>query len=655
MKLSVVIVNYNVKYFLEQCLLSVRRACSDLQAEVFVVDNNSVDGSVEMVRQKFPEVILLANTENYGFSKANNQAIAQAKGDYVLLLNPDTVVQEDTFIKTIGFMDEHAEAGGLGVRMIDGSGRFLPESKRGLPSPRVAFYKMSGLARLFPKSPTFGSYHLGYLNEMETHAVDVLSGAFMLIRRSVLEQIGYLDETFFMYGEDIDLSYRITKAGYINYYFPGTSIIHYKGESTKKSSVNYVFVFYNAMVIFAKKHYSASQAGWFSLLIRFAIWVRALVALLYRGWLGIRQPLLDAGLVYAGIYGLKLYWEQNIKYVSGGKYPPEYMLVNAVIYTVCWIGGIYFSGGYSRRASLGRLIRGILLGTLAISVTYAFLDESYRFSRALIVLGALASGVVLCGYRLLYRFIRFGEFRWGSGPVRNTIIIGDPPESERVLAMLNNAKANFKFVGFVSPTQRELKDDNYLGSLSQLNDMLDMFRVDELIFCSKDLPATRIIQLMTQLGQSGVAYKIVPEESAFIIGSHDKNSSGDLYALELALSITKPERVRIKKTFDVVVSILLILGAPVVAWFIPHHKQFFRNVWQTLTGKKSLVGYAPSANAGTLPYIKQGVLNPLDKLPNMPEYGKAAGILNVHYARDYSLMQDVVILIKGFRKLGRAC
>ncbi|HOP13527.1 MAG TPA: glycosyltransferase family 2 protein, partial [Lentimicrobium sp.] len=243
MKLSVVIVNYNVKYFLEQCLHSVEAAIRDLDAEVFVVDNNSVDGSVEMVREKFPRIRLIANTVNTGFSVANNQAIRESSGEYVLLLNPDTVVELDTFTRSVEFMDAHPDAGGLGIKMVDGSGKYLPESKRGLPTPAVAFYKIFGLSALFPKSKIFGQYHLGYLDRDQTHVVDVLAGAYMMLRRETLEKTGLLDETFFMYGEDIDLSYRITKAGYKNYYYPGARIIHYKGESTKKSSINYVFVF----------------------------------------------------------------------------------------------------------------------------------------------------------------------------------------------------------------------------------------------------------------------------------------------------------------------------------------------------------------------------------------------------------------------------
>jgi len=272
MKLSVIIVNYNVKYFLEQCLHSVIKATQNVSSEVFVVDNNSVDGSCAMVQEKFPQVKLIANKQNTGFSKANNQAIRISQGEYVLLLNPDTVVEEDTFSKVVDFMDSHADAGGLGVKMIDGKGVFLPESKRGLPTPIVAFYKIFGFSSLFPKSKIFSKYHLGYLNNDETNEIEVLAGAFMLMRKSTLDKVGLLDEDYFMYGEDIDLSYRITLGGYKNYYYPETTIIHYKGESTKKGSINYVKVFYNAMIIFASKHFSAGNARLFSFVINFAIY-----------------------------------------------------------------------------------------------------------------------------------------------------------------------------------------------------------------------------------------------------------------------------------------------------------------------------------------------------------------------------------------------
>ncbi len=280
MQISIIIVNYNVRYFLEQALRSVLKASEGMDNEIWVVDNNSSDDSVRMVSENFPNIKLIANKENVGFSKANNQAIKECNGKYVLLLNPDTVIEENTLKKCYDFMERTPEAGGLGVRMIDGAGKFLPESKRGFPTPFVAFCKTFGLSKFFPKSKIFNRYHLGYLPENETNEIEVLAGAFMLMPKAVLDKIGMLDEAFFMYGEDIDLSYRITKGGFKNYYFPETTIIHYKGESTKKGSLNYVKTFYQAMIIFAKKHFQGTGATFFVLMLQMAIYLRASITLI---------------------------------------------------------------------------------------------------------------------------------------------------------------------------------------------------------------------------------------------------------------------------------------------------------------------------------------------------------------------------------------
>ena len=308
MILSIVIVNYNVKFFLEQALLSVQRAANGLAVEVWVVDNASKDGSLQMVQERFPEVHLIANERNVGFSQANNQAIRLATGEYVLLLNPDTVLAEDTLRSCLDFMQNHPGAGALGVKMIDGSGVFLPESKRGFPSPFVAFSKTFGLSRFFPQSRFFNRYHLGYLSKNENHEVDVLSGAFMLMRKAALDKVGLLDEQFFMYGEDIDLSYRIQLGGYTNHYLADTTIIHYKGESTKKGSVNYVRIFYQAMILFARKHFQGGNARGFVLMLQLAIYFRATLTLLSNFFRRAWWPLLDALALYGGLSFLKKFW-----------------------------------------------------------------------------------------------------------------------------------------------------------------------------------------------------------------------------------------------------------------------------------------------------------------------------------------------------------
>lgn len=273
MKLTIVIVNYNVKEYLRQCLHSVGRAISGMNAEVMVVDNASTDGSVEELSPLFPWVKFIVSKENLGFARGNNLAIHEARGEYVLLLNPDTVVGEEVLKECVSFLDAHADAGALGVKMLKANGSFAWESRRGVPTPFTSFCKMIGLCTLFPKSHLMGHYYMRYLDENEPARIEIVSGAFMMLRRSALEEIGLLDETFFMYGEDIDLSYRLLKAGYSNYYLP-LSIIHYKGESTQKTSFRYVQNFYNAMLIFYNKHFCGNGRRWLTWLIRLGIFLR---------------------------------------------------------------------------------------------------------------------------------------------------------------------------------------------------------------------------------------------------------------------------------------------------------------------------------------------------------------------------------------------
>ena len=268
-KISIVIVSYNVCQLLDECLQSVKRALQGIDGEVWVVDNQSTDGTVETLQPRHPEVHFIANNENVGFARANNQAIRQSDSEYVLLLNPDTVVYEPTIRQTLEFMDEHPEAGGAGVRMLTREGVPAPESRRAIPTPWVAMLKMLGFTK---------RYYMSHLSWDEPGRIEVVSGAYCMLRRQALDEVGLLDEDFFMYGEDIDLSYRLLKGGWQNWYLP-LEIIHYKGESTQKSSFRYVHVFYQAMLIFFQKHYS-HLSFIFSLPIKTAIYFRALMALM---------------------------------------------------------------------------------------------------------------------------------------------------------------------------------------------------------------------------------------------------------------------------------------------------------------------------------------------------------------------------------------
>lgn len=649
MKLSIIIVNYNVKYFLEQCLYSVSKAIRGIDSEVFVVDNNSVDGSCIMVKEKFPDVILIENKENTGFSFANNQAIRESVGEYVLLLNPDTVVEEDTFSKIVDFMDKHEDAGGLGVKMIDGKGNFLPESKRGLPTPMVAFYKIFGISRLFPRSKKFGKYHLGYLDKDKIHEVEVLAGAFMLLRRSVLDKIGLLDETFFMYGEDIDLSYRITEANYKNYYFPETTIIHYKGESTKKSSINYVRIFYNAMIIFAQKHFSKKNAKFFSLLINTAIYLRAFAAILTRFVKNIFLPLIDASLIWLGFYIIKPHWEAY-KFPDGGGYPLEYLYYVVPSYIVVWLVSIFITGGYEKPIKIWNVLKGIFFGALFILVVYSLLNEEYRYSRALLLLGSAWAFITVFANRIIFHVLNIYKFY--SKKKKRVVIIGYPEEAKRVSSILAQSIQRPNIIGFVYP-ENNGKQKDYIGSIFQLNEIININKIDEIIFCAKDITAQKIIKNMLQLSEIKIEYRIASPDSISVIGSSSINTSGDLYTININ-SIANTNNKRNKRLLDITGSVFSIIFLFPLIFFQRKPLGFIANIFAVLFGFKSWVGYYPLENHDiSLPKIHKGVLNPFDTLNQVEVSNEEIEKLNIAYARDYKIMNDIIIIMKCIRLLGK--
>ncbi len=647
MRFSVIIVSYNVRYFLEQALLSVRRATSHLEAEVFVVDNNSTDGSVAMVREKFPEVVLIANTDNPGFAVANNQAIRQASGEYILLLNPDTVVAEDTFEQCLAFMDDHPAAGALGVRMVDGSGTFLPESKRGFPSPWVAFCKAFALSALFPRSRWFNQYHLGYLPEKETHQIEVLAGAFMWMRASVLAEVGLLDEAFFMYGEDIDLSYRIVKGGYHNYYYPGTTIIHYKGESTKKGSLNYVRVFYQAMVIFVRKHFTGSGAALFVGMLQLAVYFRASLTLV-SGWLRrLLLPLIDAVLLYGGLVLLLNFWA-SYRFQDPAYYDASTLWTNFPLYVLIWLISIFFSGGYDRPFVLRRLVRGILVGAILLAAVYGLLPLALRSSRALIVLGTGWALLALPAWRFLLQSLYSRQVLLTDDEPNNLAIIGSPAEQERAVSFLRQVGVRKNYLGTIAPTETSKLPD-YLGPLHQLADLVTLYRIDELLFCSRDLRYKTIIYWMDRLGPQ-LQYKIMPEATEGVIGSHSKNETGQLYTLDARFRIAQAAERRNKRVFDLGLALFVLVSWPLLGWWQQKPWGRLRNGLQVLGGQKTWVAYT-TANPTDLPPLRPGILSPLAILPTGTGTARPQR-LDYFYAREYSVGRDMAIVWRAWAKLG---
>ncbi|MEZ4828188.1 MAG: glycosyltransferase family 2 protein [Bacteroidia bacterium] len=495
MDLSVIIVNYNVKHFLEQCLLSVRKALRGLEGEIIVVDNNSVDGSQQMVKERFGEdVILIENRDNPGFSKANNQGIHIARGKYILLLNPDTVVEETTFRKCFDFAETHPDCGALGVKMIDGQGRFLPEYQRALPTAWVSFYKIFGLAALFPRNPKFGKYHLSYLDKNQNHEIEVLSGAFMWLRKSVLDKIGLLDETFFMYGEDIDLSYRVILGGYKCWYFAETQIIHYKGESTKKGSLNYVKVFYQAMIIFARKHFGGSKKRLFIGAIMLAVYFRAIVAVLSRFVSRLGIPVMEGALVYGMMYGIKAYWEHYVKYIEGGQYPPEFVTIYMPAYTLIFILFYWMAGAYKKPYRLRPLILAPFFAFVAIATgTYMF-GWVKNFSRAIVGLSAIFSMIIAIAVRGAINRREKGSFFFTEETRKRVVVAGEGSGISRVITLIRGElEYPVDIIGVTGSKNLppELSDVEKLGGIDQLREVIQFYDISEVIFCNQTIPTEK--------------------------------------------------------------------------------------------------------------------------------------------------------------------
>ena len=642
--LSIVIVNYNVEYFLEQCLNSVIKASQQLKTEIIVVDNNSSDGSIEMLKHKFQGVHLIENKDNVGFSRANNQGIKLSQGKYVLLLNPDTVIEEQTLTKMVSRMDKDDTIGGLGVRMVDGKGNFLPESKRGLPTPIVAFYKIFGLSSLFKKSKKFGRYHLSYLNEFEENEIEILSGAFMCMRKKVLDEIGLLDEDFFMYGEDIDLSYRIIKAGYKNLYFPDTTIIHYKGESTKKSSVNYVFVFYRAMIIFAKKHFRGNNAFLFSVAINSAIYLRASIEISKRIITFLAPKLFNAAVILSGLFALTNQWRMR-----DITFPNEAYYLLIPMYYLIWSLNYLVWGAFDEPIKFIKQIKAVLIGTFIILGLYALLPKELQFSRLYILIGAAWVFSWNLLNRALSNLFSGKRFTLNRSNKRRFLVVGDEDEYKRVKGIVEQ---NFPSIDVIYPLAIKESFAGSIGDIRQIEQIIADNNIDEVIFCAKNVAAGKIIELMTSIKKIDIDYKIAQPDAEFIIGSNSIDTGGEMYVLNLN-ALNNPGSLRSKRLVDVVVSTLLIIAFPIITFWFKHKKDFLANLLDVLFAKKTLVGFCENEkkNDAQLPQLKKGLLNFMDDFDKL----SPANIdkVNLIYARDYNLLKDLKLIAKHWRKLDR--
>ncbi len=645
MLLSVIIVNYNVKYFLEQCLHSVQKACAGIDAEIIVADNNSTDGSKAYLEDKFANVKFIWNSDNIGFAKANNLALTKAAGEFILFLNPDTLLAEDSIEKCIQFLKTTKKIGAIGIRMVDGSGNFLKESKRAFPSPLTSLFKLSGLARLFPRSKIFAKYHLGHLPEKENHEVDVLAGAFMIIPKKILDEIGNFDERFFMYGEDVDLSYRIQETGFKNYYFAESSIIHFKGESTKRGSLNYVRLFYKAMSLFVKKHYSGSKAGFFIFFIQTAIIIRAFFSALGSLLKKIGLPILDAGLILASFGLTRILWSNFIRQEIN--YSPNVLFIAVPLFTVLFLVIAFYSGLYDKGYKQLQLVRSTTIAALVLLSVYALLPESIRFSRGILVTGIALAFLLMNIVRQLFIRWHYLETSNENEERRQTIVVAAEKDFLIIKGMLEKAGMTERVLGRVGNDPPNASTS--LGSINQLSEVVKKYQVKEIIFCENGLSFKEIIACINDL-PGNIRNKFHASGSNSIVGSDSKNTSGGFIANSTKYKIGMPLQQRNKRLLDIIMSILFLLAVPVIIFIKKNVAAFYKNVFSVLTGKKTWVGYATEAKG--LPLLKTPVITstalpavqndlPFESLQKSDKW----------YATGYTIMTDLKKIGRGFKYL----
>ncbi len=611
---SVVIVNYNVQEFLEQAIRSVEKARSGLQIEIFVVDNDSSDGSVDMVRTRFPEAHLISNKENTGFSKANNQAIRLSSGKYLLILNPDTIIQEDTLVSMVRFMDAHPEAGALGCKILNADGSFAPESRRSFPTPAVAFYRITGLSRLFPNSARFGRYNLSYLSPDETCEVDALSGCCMFVRKDALYQdfnqqappkqetdnkeqssngAGLFDEDFFMYGEDLDWCFRIQEAGWKIYYSPETQIIHYKGESTKKGDLRYVLLFYGAMLRFAEKHFKKRHSWFFRLFLRCGIIARGSLHVI-TNWVKRRQLFLTdvvASLVIVSGAGLlRFAW-------VGLPFPTLYLSVVAPLYAITMATCISLQRGYQSR-QYTRLVPVLLAnaGAILFIAAVSFFAKVIAFSRIALLMSFVLSCVLLYCIRLIY-----AHKKRPAHLLRRAIIVGDSAEAGQLQMSLSELpRPLLSLAGYVSDitpddTTRQLPVP-WLGSLHHLRDIVRLQKIDDVVFSSSRLPNRTIFSLIQELKNLPVEFKILSAGQEHLIGQARIDDLNAPPLIDAEKAFGRPRSTFQRRAFEITLVSLGIVLHPVL------------RLLSRITGPNSIPGVL-SAKTKLLPKVLQGTLS----------------------------------------------
>ena len=592
--ISVIIVSYNVRDFLQQCLHSLEKAGEGLSMEIIVVDNASADGSAEMIRRQFHRVRLIENSDNRGFSRANNQAMRIAEGRYLLLINPDTLAREDTLSSLMAFMEAHPRAGAAGCKILNPDGTLQLSCRRSFPTPWVALSKILGLSRLFPNSRLFGRYNLTYLDPDRTAPVDALSGSFLFLRRQAIEEMGLFDEEYFMYGEDLDLCYRIKKASWEIYYVPDTQIIHYKGKSTE-SSTSTVIDFYRAMYIFVKKHLRSRYLFFLHWFLVLGITLRA--ALSFAGQFLRRSfpVIVDGVLINAALLAAIL-----LRFGEFIPLPPfwsfsSYVLIHGVC-TFVWLISFWALGLYDRkRDSLPQAFWAVTLGFLLIS-TLTYFKKEYAFSRIVILTSYLLNLILIIGWRGLLRMLA----QMGMGQsltFRRAVVVGADQAGESIVQRLRGRlDLGSRVVGFVRSRPGEGPDSlsglPVLGTMKDLAALVERHQIDEIIVTSSSQSYANILELVSACAASQARVKLVPSPYEVMIGGAQIDHIDDIPLVEIRYRPLLPWNRAVKRISDVsIAGLMLILTAvPAGLWTVLRrlHPQRYYTLVRAVGGKGRL-------------------------------------------------------------------
>ncbi len=665
MDISIIIVNYNVREFLRGALESVRRSleAGKISGEVIVVDNASRDHSVEMVRESFPEVQVIASKENLGFGKANNLAMRQAKGEFLLILNPDTILAEETLRVMVDFMRAHPEAGIAGCKLLNADGSFQISCRRGFPTPWASFTKLFGLSSVFPNSPLFSQYNLTYLSTDQTYEIDALAGAFMIMSQSAFKATGGFDEDFFMYGEDIDLSYRVKQAGFKVFYVHTTSTIHFKGESTRRSSINEIKVFYEAMHIFVRKHYGSNVL--FTFLLRLGIILRSSVAFFkkHRG-----AFVLVAGDIAATLFSILAVSKYYFHYWLGlprEDYPWVLIVPAMLVPLVNSIAGAYSLG--ERRSSKPLLFAAPAIVILLSSATYFF--KEIPSSRSLVLTITAASLVAMMLFRYILKFVdrvRYGGEGSARPAFKQTLIAGTTAESVRIAELLISSafSKRYHLVGFITDDLSQIgkevvKGISVKGDLGMLARIIREEKISQVIFPAEAFSYSQMLSAMQavsadELGRE-VSFNVVPKASDVLLSKskieliHPAESNETLALMPLEYNIQKISHRFAKRIFDLIGSVAALPFVLIGSIFSKSVAAVSGELLDVIKGKRSLVGI--KATNSSQPLAKIGVVTLCD-VSGRPASGylRTEDIeqLNLYYARHHSLTMDIEIL---FRKL----